>query len=177
MEVKCKNCGANLTSKQNFCPSCGTTTTKKERQKTLFIGIGIIIIIVVVISLLIIFLKKDKNLHDLSSSEVVEYLKDNGCDFDISDYTYIYTTHYVYVSCENPKIAFQKIDGSALNTIRYNWQLDSLNDSWADILETDKNEKSEEKKAQYIEYEKWLKNIGLTSSQIINALDYYDDNN
>ena len=176
MEVKCKNCGATLTEKQNFCPSCGTTTTKKERRKKLFIGIGIVIVLVVVISLSIILLKKDKNMHDLSSSEVVKYLEDKGCEFDIQDHTYIYTTHYVYVSCENPKIAFQKIEGSALNTIMYSWQLDSLNDDWADILETDKNDKSGEK-AQYEEYEKWLKKIGLTNSQIIDALDYYDENN
>lgn len=115
-------------------------------------------------------------MHDLSPREVVDYLQKKGCEFDISDHTYIYTTHYVYVSCDNPKIACQKIEGSALNTIMYNWQLDSLNDSWADILESDKNTKSEEK-AQYEEYEKWLKKIGLTNTQIIDALDYYDDNN
>ena len=66
-------------------------------------------------------------MHDLSPREVVDYLQKEGCEFDISDHTYIYTTHYVYVSCDNPKIAFQKIEGSALNTIMYNWQLDSLN--------------------------------------------------
>ena len=115
-------------------------------------------------------------MHDLSSNEVIKYLEDKGCEFDIQNFTYIYTTHYVYVSCESHKISFQKIEGSALNTIMYSWQLDSLNDDWADILEIDKNDKSGEK-AQYKEYEKWLKKIGLTSSQIIDVLDYYDDNN
>jgi len=176
MEIKCKNCGATLNEKQNFCPSCGTVTTKKERRKKIIIVVSFILLLVVIISLLCVLLKKDKNMHDLSPREVVDYLQKEGCEFDILDHTYIYTTHYVYVSCDNPKIAFQKIEGSALNTIMYNWQLDSLNDSWADILESDKNTKSEEK-AQYEEYEKWLKKIGLTNTQIIDALDYYDDNN
>lgn len=145
MEIKCKNCGSTLTEKQNFCPSCGTVTTKKERRKKIIIVVSFIILLVVIILLLCVLLKKDKNMHDLTPSEVVNYLQKEGCEFDISDYTYIYTTHYVYVSCDNPKIAFQKIEGSALNTIMYNWKLDSLNDSWADILESDKNEKAVKK--------------------------------
>ena len=115
---------------------------------------------------------KKEDVSKYTASEVIEYLKNQGYEFENSEYTYIYTTKYTYVSNKNNKIRFQKITNNIIG-ISYSWQNGDINDKWPEITSTYKNTSDEEKK-QYQEYEKWLEYEGLTTSQITEALDYYD---
>ncbi len=116
------------------------------------------------------------------SDEVQTYLKEK-CEFSIDDHGGVTSNdfhyHKVIVSCENPKIFIQKIVVTMQErTImyEYDWNLDSLNNDYANILTIDENKKEGEKK-QYEAYEKWLSKNGLSNVQIIDVLDYYDENN
>lgn len=115
--------------------------------------------------------KKDVSLY--SASEVIEYLEDKGYSFEAMESTpAIYTTQYIYVDHNENEIAFQRINNPILG-ILYSWNNADINDEWAEIKNTYEND-TLEKERQFSNYEKWLKDLGLTTKQLTSALDYYD---
>lgn len=120
-------------------------------------------------------IKEDKSQY--TSSQVIEFLEEEGFTFKVSTKQTLIgkdsKTTYAYDN--NSTIWIQKIDDPYIG-ILYNWHNSDLNDEYAEIKNTYKNEEYEEEQ-QYREYQKWLKYYGLTNKQIIDALDYYDENN
>lgn len=151
-----------------------------NKKSKIIIGILIAIILVLVTVIVVgivlstnkaIKERKKEEISKYTAREVVEYLEEQGYKFKNSEYTYIYTTKYVYVSNENNSIAFQKITSNIIG-ISYSWKNGDINDAWPEIKSTYKNKTDEEEK-QYKEYEKWLEYEGLTTKQLTDALDYY----
>lgn len=68
----------------------------------------------------------------------------------------------------------QKIVNTYIGTI-YTFGNDVYNDENADIVNLEDNNEDED--IQYSAYQKWLTEVNLDDSQIISALNYYDENN
>lgn len=113
-----------------------------------------------------------KDLSNYSHPEIVEYLEGEGFEFSYEVYEETFTTTYVYVNNKNNAIAFQKIDNPIIG-VQYKWKNGDINEEWADIWSTYEND-SMEKQRQYDAYEKWLSAEGITTNQLVGAMDYYE---
>lgn len=147
-------------------------------KKNIVIIILSIIIVIGIIYFVLTGINKNEKLNKekiatYSNVEVIEYLQDQGYKFENTELTSRYTTKYVYVSNENNEIVFQKFINPLIGT-NYSWKNSNINDEWADIKSTYNNDSVEERR-QYREYEKWLEYEGLTSKQLTDALDYYQN--
>lgn len=120
-------------------------------------------------------IKEDKS--NYTSSQIIEFLEEQGYEFKThSDSTLMgIDRKYIYTYDENSTIWIQKIVDPYTGT-SYSWHNSDLNDEYAEIKNTYKNTEYDEEQ-QYKEYQKWLKYYGLTNKQMIDALDYYDENN
>lgn len=111
----------------------------------------------------------------LSSSKVIELLEKKGYKFESSDED---KTHYVYFTNADKEdksyVWIQKYDNIYVGT-NYTFKKNDINDKHASIIDKEEN-KSKDEKLQYDTYLDWLDLMGLTKSQIINVLDYYDKN-
>ena len=110
-----------------------------------------------------------------SAPKVIEYLESRNFQFRIDEHTSIKTTRYVYVPNDESGITIQKITNYYLGTM-YLWKNEDINDEWAYIRGEYQNDSDNEKK-QYKEYQKWLEYEGLTTKQVVEALDYFDEHN
>ncbi len=116
-----------------------------------------------------------ENIEKYTNAGVIEYLEDKGFKFSLSALLSSYgSTEYVHVSNPENNISFQRYTNPMIGTT-YCWNDSSVNDEWADIQSSYENDKAEEL-TQFKKYEKWLKFMKLSSSQIVDALDYYKNN-
>lgn len=150
--------------------------TKKEKTFYKKWWFWIIIVLVIIISILITIIifdsLKTKDNTDLSSYEVMKYLEDKGYIFEIKDDSYIYKTHYIIIKNNNEGIWIQQYQNELIGT-NTSFKNSSCNDEFADISSESANETEDEKK-QYKAYVNWLNDMGLSKSQIIEVIDYYD---
>lgn len=140
--------------------------------------IGLIILVTILV--LIIFANKLKARQqqdntNLTTFEVMEYLQSNGYKFEVEDYTYIYTTHYVILRNDADGIWIQKIINDLTGTY-LTFKNDLINDEHANITSEAANE-TEDKKQQYKAFLNWLEDMGLTKRQLNDVLDLYDEIN
>lgn len=119
-------------------------------------------------------INEDKSQY--TSSQVIDFLEQEGYKFNVSERSTLsgINSRTIYVNHETNEIWIQKIIDPYIGTL-YNWHNGDINDKYAEIKNTYKNDEEEQK--QYKEYQKWLKYYNLTNKQIIDALDYYDENN
>ena len=152
-----------------------------NKKSKIIIGILIAIILVLVTVIVVGIIlstnkaieeRKKEEISKYTAREVVEYLEEQGYEFENMESTVgTYTTKYVYVSNKDNGIIFQKFVNPLIGS-NYSWKNNDINSEWADIRSTYENDKLEEKR-QYWAYEKWLEYEGLTSKQITDALDYH----
>ena len=138
----------------------------------------IIVLIVIIIILLYILISKTiiSNKIDnsnLSSFELIQYLKEKGYTFGTDDYKYIYNTHYVFLRNNSEGILIQKISPEISSEI-VSFHNDLINDAYADISSKSANTTKEEMQ-QYEAFLNWLSDFGISKMQLINALEYYDN--
>lgn len=133
--------------------------------------LSFIIVGMLLLSMLACTNKNEKDMSQLTDSQVVEYLCEQGFEFQADELESVYTTQYIYVSSNENEIIFQKIINPIIG-ILYTWRNGDVNDSMAEVKSTYKND-TEEEKQQYREFEKWLNYHGLTVKQFTDALDYY----
>jgi hypothetical protein len=110
---------------------------------------------------------------EFSDADVIEYLQNQGFEFSATEGS-TGSTKYIYVSHNDSDIAFQKITNTYIG-IMYSWKNGDINDEWAEMKSTYENDTDGEKK-QFKAYEKWLEYHYLTSKQVTDALDYYENN-
>lgn len=139
----------------------------------------VVLIIVVVICftiILSIFLALNKNkvvdCYNMTSYEVKEYLEEKGYTFEISDYNYIYNTHYIIIRNDKDGILIQQYQNELIGT-ETSFKNTSCNDEFANVSSESAN-KTDNKKKQYIAYIDWLNDMRLSKSQVIDVLEYYD---
>lgn len=175
--IKCKECGKEISDTSKICVHCGAKTEMAKKNKKKIVIITSIIILLIVLSIASIFIiKKLNDKTNLSASEVVNYLQKQGYEFESTKSTVSQnTTYYIYADNKNEKISFQRIDNVFLG-VMYEWKDSTINDEWAEIKKTEENDTTAKKK-QYEAYQKWLTKLGLNDTQIIEALDYYYNNN
>lgn len=121
--------------------------------------------------------KINKNKGSYTSFQIIEFLEEEGFEFKMKrDSTLMgINRKYIYAYDDSSTIWIQKIVDPYTGT-SYTWHNSDLNDEYAEIKNTYKND-GYKKEQQYKEYQKWLKYYGLTNKQIIDTLDYYDENN
>lgn len=135
----------------------------------------IIVLICIIVVLLFLLFSGNINTKDnsnLSSSEVIEYLENEGYTFETEDYADLYPTHYIILRNDNEGIWIQKLTNELVGTM-LSFKNDQINDEFADITSESANETTQEEQ-QYEAYENWLKDMGLTKMQLVDALDFYD---
>lgn len=145
----------------------------KEVFKKWYFWVIIILVLLLILSLYIILINKKVDKSDLLEVEVLQYLEDKGYTFDVEDYTYIYTTHYIILRNDEEGILIQKIVNDITGT-HLSFNNKQINDEFADITSESANTTIEEKE-QYQAYLYWLEDMGLTKIQITNTLDFYDN--
>lgn len=136
------------------------------------IGLSVIIVFLLLIMLFDNAKIGKQDNSDLNSFEVIEYLEKKGYTFEIQDYTYTYSTHYVVLRNDDEGIWIQKIINELTGTM-LSFKNDQINDEFADITSESAN-KTKEEEQQYEAYLNWLKDMGLTKMQLVDALDFYD---
>ena len=109
-----------------------------------------------------------------SEIEVITYLETNGYIFHATKNTSsTYTTKYIFTTNNENDISISRMSSPILGTC-YLWKNEDINDKWAEIKNTYEND-TIEKENQFSGYQKWLKHLGLSSRQLTDALDYYDE--
>ena len=106
------------------------------------------------------------------SKAVKENLEAKGYTFNNILYAYLDSSAYYRIDSKDEKISIYKYTNEDWNENEYRYNNSDINEKYADIKNKDLNETDEEK-AQYKSYEKWLKDNDLTNDDIINVLDYY----
>lgn len=105
----------------------------------------------------------------LSPREVQKYLEREGYEFSVPENQ---STQSIDVSKDN--FLIQKL--SNVYGTWYSFTNTKVNEDGANIDSKEANV-TEESQEQYNEFLKWLESIGLEKSQIIDMLDYYDEEN
>ena len=147
-------------------------------KKTLIFLITIIIVLftTTVITTTILFTNPNKeekiDNSNLTDKEVIEYLE--GKDYKFEKISFSDDDSTIYTTISNEDIYLQKIVNTYIGTI-YTFGNDVYNDENADIVNLEDNNEDED--IQYSAYQKWLAEVNLDDSQIISALNYYDENN
>lgn len=147
-------------------------------KKTLIFLITIIIVLftTTVITTTILFTNPNKeekiDNSNLTDKEVIEYLESKDYKFEKISFSDDDST--IYTTISNDDIYLQKIVNTYIGTI-YTFGNDVYNDENADIVNLEDNNEDED--IQYSAYQKWLAEVNLDDSQIISALNYYDENN
>lgn len=144
-------------------------------KKWWFWTIVVLSILVVILLSIILFnnikTRKQDN-SSLVSFEVIQYLEERGYTFEVQDYTYIYTTHYIILKNDDEGIWIQKIVDELTGTM-LSFKNKQINNEFADITSESANETKEEQQ-QYEAYINWLEDMGLTKMQVVDALDFYN---
>ena len=147
-------------------------------KKTLIFLITIIIVLftTTLITTTILFTNPNKeekiDNSNLTDKEVIEYLESKDYKFEKISFSDDDST--IYTTISNDDIYLQKIVNTYIGTI-YTFGNDVYNDENADIVNLEDNNEDED--IQYSAYQKWLTEVNLDDSQIISALNYYDENN
>ena len=137
-----------------------------------------IIVLIIIVVLCVTFIigmnglidKKDNS--SLSSYQVKEMLEREGYVFETSNLETKYITHYVIIRNNKEGIRIQKYINPLIGTeISFNNK--SYNDKLADVSSESANKTDEERK-QYKAYLNWLNDMGLTKSQVVDVLEYFD---
>lgn len=143
------------------------------------IKITVLIGILVIFAALLILLSSSntdnqelKN-SELTSSELIRYLENNNYDirYDNTDYTVEnISVKFNSVTVTNNTITiFSSIDEKDKSTM---FQDNSLNDEYHYIKVNDASSVTTEQKHQETAYKQWLKNNGISETQILQLLDY-----
>ena len=136
----------------------------------------VVLSIIIIVLMLIIFssnMKVEKQDNTaLSSYEVVTYLESKGYTFETQDFMQTYLTHYIILKNDSEGIWIQKIDNELTGIMLRN-KNSQINDEFADMTGEHANETKEEQQ-QYEAYINWLKDMGLTKMQLVDALNFYD---
>ena len=114
------------------------------------------------------------NTSNFTDKEIIEYLEKLGYKYDKTMYSNLLSTTYITITDREDDIRIQKIINDFVGT-SYTFQNSSYNDSHADILNIEDNDKDEQ--IQYSAYKKWLEDINLSDNQVISSINYYDKNN
>ena len=110
------------------------------------------------------------------SKAVKENLEAKGYTFSNILYADMDNSAYYHIDSKDEKISIYKYTNEDYwNEIEYRYNDSNINEKYADIKNKDNNDTDEEK-AQYESYEKWLKENDLTNDDILNVLDYYAKN-
>lgn len=110
------------------------------------------------------------------SKAVKENLEAKGYTFSNILYADMDNSAYYHITSKDEKISIYKYTNEEYwNEIEYRYNDSDINEKYADIKNKDNNDTDEEK-AQYESYEKWLKENDLTNDDILNVLDYYAKN-
>ncbi|MBR4350626.1 MAG: hypothetical protein IKP98_00140 [Bacilli bacterium] len=107
------------------------------------------------------------------SKAVKENLEAKGYTFNNILHADMDNGAYYYIDSKDEKIIIYKYTNEDYwNEIGYRYNDSDINEKYADIKSKDNND-TDELKAQYESYEKWLKENDLTNDDILNVLDYY----
>ena len=147
-----------------------------KKKFIIIIAIFIIILASTITTCIILFNNTDNRIDtsNFTDKEVIEYLESLGYKYDKTMYSNLLSTTYITITDKKDDIRIQKIINDFVGT-SYTFQNSSYNDSHADILNIEDND--DEEKIQYSAYNKWLKEINLSDSQVISSINYYDKNN
>lgn len=148
-------------------------------KKRTFITVAFlaIIILIATITISVVTFNKSNNKTanaNLKDNEVIEYLESLGYEYEKKMYSNLTSTTYISITDKAGNIRIQKIINDYIGT-SYTFQNSAYNDSHADILNIDEND--EDEKIQYSAYNKWLNEVNLTDTQIIESINFYDENN
>jgi predicted ATP-binding protein involved in virulence len=95
--------------------------------------------------------------------------------YTFSNILYVDGRSEYYIISKDKKVNIIKTTNETTGEKNYYYNNNDINEEYADINNKDSNE-SDETKAQYKSYEKWLKENELTKDQVLDLLDYYANN-
>lgn len=110
----------------------------------------------------------------MSSFELIELLKNEGYEYEITEFSGQSGT-YVTLRDNKNGVVIQRILNTVLGTMM-TFCDKTINDSMADLIDYSRNDTIEEQQ-QYKAYERWLKKYNITKMQLSEMLDYYYKNN